>query len=80
MLPIDETSNAQDASSWSAMTQSAGYAIGALGPILVGWIQDMTHSMVFAFVGLAVICTAMIFVQLFIGSNKGQDKEVLAAS
>jgi len=80
MLPIDETSNAQEASSWSAMTQSVGYAIGALGPILVGWIQDMTHSMVFAFVGLAVICTAMIFLQLFIGSRKGADTELLTAS
>ncbi|REJ11322.1 MAG: MFS transporter [Paenibacillaceae bacterium] len=78
MLPIEETSNAQDASSWSAMTQSVGYTIGALGPILVGWIQDMTDSFVFAFVGLAVICTAMILVQLLIGSKKGPDRELLA--
>ncbi|CAJ1003786.1 MULTISPECIES: CynX/NimT family MFS transporter [Brevibacillus] len=78
MLPIDETSNAQDASSWSAMTQSVGYAIGALGPFLVGWIQDMTNSIVFAFVGLAVICTAMIFLQLFIGSKKEPDRELPA--
>lgn len=60
------------------MTQSVGYAIGALGPILVGWIQDMTDSFVFAFVGLAVICTAMILVQLLIGSKKGPDRELLA--
>ncbi|SMF65270.1 MFS transporter, CP family, cyanate transporter [Paenibacillus barengoltzii] len=80
MLPIEETSNAQDASSWSAMTQSVGYVIGALGPILVGWIQDMTSSFVFAFVGLAAVTVAMIIVQLFIGSKKESDREVLVAT
>lgn len=80
MLPIDETSNAQDASSWSAMTQSVGYVIGALGPILVGWIQDLTSSFVLAFVGLAVVCAAMTLVGLLIGSNKGTERELLAAS
>jgi CP family cyanate transporter-like MFS transporter len=38
----------------------------------------MTSSFVYAFVGLAVVCAAMIFVQLFIGSKKGSDREVLA--
>ncbi|MCZ8516426.1 MFS transporter [Paenibacillus filicis] len=80
MLPIDETSNAQDASAWSAMTQSVGYVIGALGPILVGWIQDATASFVFAFIGLAVVCAAMILVQLAIGSKKAPVKKAVASS
>ncbi|MCZ8516287.1 MFS transporter [Paenibacillus filicis] len=80
MLPIDETSNAQDASAWSAMTQSVGYVIGALGPILVGWIHDVTESFVSAFIGLAVVCAAMILVQLAIGSKKAPDKKAVASS
>jgi CP family cyanate transporter-like MFS transporter len=55
MLPIDETSNAQEASSWSAMTQSGGYILGGLGPLAMGWYYDATGSFVQAFYGLAGI-------------------------
>ncbi|WP_340014557.1 MFS transporter [Paenibacillus sp. FSL K6-1318] len=70
MLPIDETSNAQEASSWSAMTQSGGYILGALGPLAIGWLQDLTGSFVQAFYGLAIIIVLQIIVQLAIGNKK----------
>lgn len=70
MLPIDETSNAQEASSWSAMTQSGGYILGALGPLAIGWLHDATGSFVQAFYGLAVIIVLQIIVQMAIGNKK----------
>ncbi|SEP16260.1 CynX/NimT family MFS transporter [Paenibacillus sp. OK076] len=70
MLPIDETNNAQEASAWSAMTQSGGYILGALGPLAIGWLHDTTGSFVQAFYGLAIIIVLQIMVQLAIGNKK----------
>ncbi|MEK4055271.1 MFS transporter [Paenibacillus sp. FSL F4-0087] len=70
MLPIDETNNAQEASAWSAMTQSGGYILGALGPLALGWLHDTTGSFVQAFYGLATIIVLQIIVQLAIGNKK----------
>ncbi|MGN7415772.1 MFS transporter [Paenibacillus sp. SAF-068] len=70
MLPIDETSNAQEASSWSAMTQSGGYILGALGPLAIGSLRDLTGSFVQAFYGLAIIIVLQIIVQIGIGNKK----------
>ncbi|MFC0211103.1 CynX/NimT family MFS transporter, partial [Paenibacillus chartarius] len=63
LLPIDATTNAQDTASWSAMVQSAGYVIGAAGPILIGRIHDATNSFVSAILGMLVILILMIIVQ-----------------
>ncbi|KGP81319.1 MULTISPECIES: MFS transporter [unclassified Paenibacillus] len=70
MLPIDETNNAQEASAWSAMTQSGGYILGALGPLGIGWLHDATGSFIQAFYGLAIIIVLQIIVQLAIGNKK----------
>lgn len=70
MLPIDETNTAQEASSWSAMTQSGGYILGALGPLAIGWLHDLTGSFVQAFYGLAIIIVLQIIVQIVIGNKK----------
>lgn len=70
MLPIDETNNAQEASAWSAMTQSGGYILGALGPLGIGWLHDATGSFIQAFYGLAIIIVLQIMVQLAIGNKK----------
>ncbi|MFB8377527.1 MFS transporter [Paenibacillus taichungensis] len=70
MLPIDETNNAQEASAWSAMTQSGGYILGALGPLAIGWLHDTTDSFVHAFYGLAIIIVMQIMVQVVIGNKK----------
>ncbi|MEH7382638.1 hypothetical protein V7138_19400 [Bacillus sp. JJ1533] len=44
------------------MTQSAGYVIGATGPLILGWIHDATNSFSSAIVGLIVINVMMIVV------------------
>ncbi|MEK3823312.1 MFS transporter [Paenibacillus sp. FSL K6-1558] len=64
MLPIDSTTNVNDATSWSAMQQSAGYVIGAIGPILLGWIHDASHSFTPAMIGMLVIIILMIMTQI----------------
>ncbi|MBD8837057.1 MFS transporter [Paenibacillus sp. CFBP 13594] len=64
MLPIDSTTNVNDATSWSAMQQSAGYVIGALGPILLGWIHDASNSFTPAMIGMIVIIILMIMTQI----------------
>lgn len=64
MLPIDSTNNVNDATSWSAMQQSAGYVIGAVGPILLGWIHDAFNSFTPAIIGMIVIIILMIMMQI----------------
>lgn len=80
MLPIDETSNPQEASAWSAMTQSGGYVIGSFGPMLVGWFHDISKSYSKAFICLIIISILMIIVQLAIGAKSVQDKNVVSQS
>ena len=63
LLPLDATDNPQEAAAWSAMTQSAGYVIGATGPLILGWIHDATDSFSTAIAGLIVITLAMMVVQ-----------------
>lgn len=70
LLPLDATDNPQEAASWSAMTQSIGYVLGATGPIILGWIHDATESFSTAIAGLIVINVAMIFVQFAATSIK----------
>jgi CP family cyanate transporter-like MFS transporter len=48
------------------MTQSAGYLIGALGPMLIGWLSDATHRFSSAVLGLVVVTLMLIAVQLLV--------------
>lgn len=65
LLPIDMTKNSQEATSWSAMIQSVGYVIGAIGPLIIGWIHDTTNSFSIAISGMIAITILMIIVQFF---------------
>jgi CP family cyanate transporter-like MFS transporter len=65
LLPIEEAADAQQAAAWSAMTQSIGYVIGALGPIILGWVHDATAgSFSFLIILMIVINFLMMSVQL----------------
>ncbi|MDD9268336.1 CynX/NimT family MFS transporter [Paenibacillus sp. GCM10023248] len=72
LLPIDATTNAQEAASWSAMAQSTGYVIGAAGPLMLGRIHDATDSFASAVVVMMVIVVVMIFVQFAATAAKRQ--------
>ncbi|RUS42866.1 CynX/NimT family MFS transporter [Cohnella sp. AR92] len=63
MLPIEAASNPREAASWAAMTQSVGYLIAALGPLLVGWINDATHEFRLAIFGLIGVTLGLMFIQ-----------------
>ncbi|UUZ90465.1 hypothetical protein LJK87_31790 [Paenibacillus sp. P25] len=64
LLPIDEAGNARQAAAWSAMTQSVGYVIGALGPILLGSVHDAVGSYSGPMIAMIAIVLLMIAVQL----------------
>lgn len=46
LLPIDKTTTPIEASTWSAMTQAFGYMIGAVGPVIIGFLHDYTGSFI----------------------------------
>lgn len=75
LLPIDATNNANEATSWSAMQQSAGYVIGAIGPIILGWIYDSFHSFTPALMGMILISIIMIIIQVVATKQKKFDEE-----
>ena len=80
MLPIVETSNANEASTWSAMTQSVGYVIGSCGPLLLGWVLQLTGSFKIQFIVLLVICCVMMVFHVAIGiNNSSKAKKALEA-
>lgn len=69
MLPIQEAHNAGEANAWSAMTQSGGYTLGAIGPLIVGLLFDHSGSFITAQWGLGVMIVLMIIVQCCIGNG-----------
>lgn len=64
MLPITETRNAEEAGTWSAMTQMGGYIMGAFGPLFIGWIYDLSGNFVASIITMLVIVLLMISVQM----------------
>lgn len=44
LMPLDETTSADEANSWTAMTQSGGYIISAFMPLTIGIIYDATGN------------------------------------
>jgi len=70
MLPIVETDTAEEAGSWSAMTQFGGYIIGAAGPLVVGIIRDTIGSFTPALIVMLVVVILMISVQWQIGNKE----------
>ncbi|MBB6735648.1 CynX/NimT family MFS transporter [Cohnella zeiphila] len=71
LLPLDEAADADQAAAWSAMTQSVGYVIGAIGPIALGWLHDAAGGGSSALVaGLIAITLLMTAVQLTIAKAR----------
>jgi CP family cyanate transporter-like MFS transporter len=66
------TKTAERATSLSGMVQSGGYAMGALGPILAGWLRDFSGGWNAALAG-AVLVTVLIFVA---GRKAGENRYV----
>ncbi|MDQ0427455.1 CP family cyanate transporter-like MFS transporter [Planomicrobium stackebrandtii] len=66
LMPLDETASADEANSWTAMTQSGGYIISAFMPLTIGILYDQTgnHSvtltMLLIFILLMVIFAVLL--------------------
>lgn len=66
LMPLDETTSADEANSWTAMTQSGGYIISAFMPLTIGIVYDQTgnHSitltMLLVFIFLMVIFAILL--------------------
>src|SRR5690606_31444130 len=45
LLPLEETTNHRDTSSWTAMMLCGGYMIGGFGPTFSGWLRDVFGSL-----------------------------------
>ncbi|ANU28251.1 MFS transporter [Planococcus versutus] len=62
LMPLDETTSADEANSWTAMTQSGGYIISAFMPFTIGVIYDQTGThIVTLFMFLGFIILLLIF-------------------
>lgn len=45
-LPLDNAADAAEANSWTSFVLAMGYGLGALGPLTLGLLSDLTHSFV----------------------------------
>ncbi|MFA7084871.1 MAG: MFS transporter [Arcobacteraceae bacterium] len=64
------TPNSKKAAELSGMSQSAGYLLAATGPLLIGFIQDISKSWTIAL----LVLIAVIGVLTLIGIKAGRDK------
>ncbi len=63
LLPIQEATNTNEATSWSAMMQAGGFTFGAIGPILFGLTVDLSGSFKPALLVLSfILCILFIII------------------
>lgn len=70
MLPIVETDTVEEAGTWAAMSQMGGYTMGAFGPLVIGWIFDLSGHFNASIIAMLVIVVLMISVQLSISMGR----------
>ncbi|MEO4055206.1 MFS transporter [Solibacillus sp. CAU 1738] len=61
ILPLDEAKNKREANEWSAMVLSGGFMMGAITPLLIGIVYDMTGTHFYT-----KVIYALLFIALFI--------------
>lgn len=69
MFFILRTPDARSASELSGMAQSIGYLLAALGPLLFGWLHDLTHAWTVPLLALMLV-TLVLF---GVGMGAGRD-------
>lgn len=63
---------AKDAAELSGMAQSIGYLLAAIGPIIIGYVYDITQAWTIPL----IILIGITFVIIYVGMGAGQDKYV----
>lgn len=71
VLPLDETSTAQETNAWTAMMQTGGFIIGGIVPFLIALVVDYTDNHHYTFFFFTVLVSAMLILALLMG-NKPQ--------
>ncbi|HEX7737818.1 MAG TPA: MFS transporter [Ktedonobacteraceae bacterium] len=66
---ILRTPDTRSAAELSGMAQSIGYLLAALGPLLFGWLHDLTRGWTIPMLAL----TAVVFILLGVGLGAGRD-------
>ncbi|WOV85836.1 MFS transporter [Sporosarcina jeotgali] len=69
VLPLDETENAAETNSWTAMMQTGGYIIGGILPLLIGVLYDATNNHQVTIALFASLFIGMIILALLIGDK-----------
>ncbi|WP_285769505.1 MFS transporter [Peribacillus sp. SI8-4] len=64
------TRSTHEATELSGMAQSFGYLLAAVGPVLFGWLHDMTHSWTVPLLMLVVISGFIFLVGMRAGKNE----------
>ena len=54
----------------SGMTQSSGYILAAIGPMLIGYLFDLTHLWTIPLIALTVVSTIMTVFGMLSGRNR----------
>jgi CP family cyanate transporter-like MFS transporter len=63
------TQNAGQAAELSGMAQSIGYLLAAVGPILFGYLHDLTHAWTLPLLIMVIACLLLLSVGLGAGRN-----------
>ncbi|SIS92947.1 MFS transporter [Alicyclobacillus vulcanalis] len=72
ILPLDETTNGEDASRWTAMMQCGGYIISGVVPILAGAIKDATGNFAGSFWMLVALAILLVVCSLFLHKRRAK--------
>lgn len=67
--------NAKRTSELSGMSQSAGYLLAAIGPILTGFMYDKLHSWTLPIVIFCILIVALALCGIYAGNNVLTDKD-----
>ncbi|MEH7095271.1 CynX/NimT family MFS transporter [Neobacillus vireti] len=62
--------NANRAVELSGMTQSTGYILAAVGPLLIGYLYDMTHVWTIPLIALTVVSVVLTVFGMLSGRNR----------
>lgn len=62
--------NANRAVELSGMTQSTGYILAAVGPLLIGYLYDMTHVWTIPLIALTVVSVVLTIFGMLSGRNR----------
>ncbi|GKV68704.1 MFS transporter [Sporosarcina sp. NCCP-2716] len=72
VLPLDETKNAAETNTWTAMMQTGGFIIGGTLPLLIGVLYDRTGRHQVTITLFALLFIGMIVLALLIGDKESE--------